>query len=190
MNTHQKPSRQQGWSLIELMVVISIITILLAILINTAVEGKGPVEQTKVTLRAAMAVATEYEVTTTLKIDHLTPTSNPGPPVVALNDSISRFCYTVSKLDRTRTMLMSLGKDALFLTSGVPTEIRDGWGRKLEYYSGSDAVPPVAPPAGGPTSKAPYFYSWGPDGKPGTLNANNQSNHADSKDNMYSFQLD
>jgi len=176
MNTHQKPSRQQGWSLIELMVVISIITILLAILINTAVEGKGPVEQTKVTLRAAMAVATEYEVTTTLKIDHLTGTGG---------NSIARFCSALWKLDRTRTMLMSLGKDAVKSSAGLaPTTILDGWGRNLQYYSGEGA-----PEAGMPKLKDPYLGSSGQDGKWGTFDANNVPN-ADAKDNLYSNQLE
>lgn len=176
MNSHRKPSRQAGWNLIELMVVVSIITILLAILINTAVEGKGPIEQTKVTMRAAMAIATEYEVTTTLKIDHLTGTGA---------TTIARFCSAVWKLDRTRTMLMSLGKDAVISVNGaVPTSIRDGWGRDMQYYSGEGALE-----AGMLTSKDPYIASAGPDGKWGTVDANNVLS-AEAKDNIYSLTLE
>ncbi len=176
-HTTIRPAHQAGWSLIELMVVVSIITILLAILINTAVEGKGPEAQTKITLRAAMAIATEYEVTTTLKIDHLTGTG--ATP-------IARFCAAVWKLDRTRTMLMSLGRDAVVSVNGaVPTTIRDGWGRDLRYYSGEGTLE-----AGMVASKDPYLASAGPDGNWGTVNATTNVPDAAAKDNIYSFSLE
>lgn len=190
MNIHRNTrpaSRQGGWNLIELLVVVSIITILLGILINSASEGKGPEEVTKVTMRAAMGAATEYEVSTSQRIDHLTPNINP-------NTSIARFCYQIWKLDRTKNMLLALGKDAIVQPNAdgrfPPSAIVDGWGRQLRYYSGEGAF--VGGETGMIVSKAPYLASAGPDGEWGTININtNLPPNATDKanDNMYSNDL-
>lgn len=191
-------ARQAGWNLIELMVVVSIITILLAILINTAVEGKGPIEQTKVILRGLNAVATEYEVATTLKIDHLTPATLATSPVTNTPSSIHRFCFAVWKLDKTRLMMSSLGKDAVAptLNNVAPLQVNDAWGKAIRYYSGSGTTVHIEGgtsstllAAGMPSSKDPYFASAGPDGKWGTVDANNVPN-TDARDNLYSNSLD
>ena len=194
----RRPSRQAGWNLIELMVVVSIITILLAILINTAVEGKGPIEQTKVTLRGLHAVATEYEVATTLKIDHFTPATLATAPVTNTPSSMHRFCFAVWKLDKTRSMMRTLGKDAVAPGANdvAPLTVSDAWGKAIRYYSGSGANLHIEGgtlstllAAGMPTSKDAYFASAGPDGKWGTVDANNVPN-TDAKDNLYSNSLD
>ena len=173
------PSRRAGWNLIELMVVISIITILLAILINTAVEGKGPIEQTKVTLRGLQAAITEYEVSTGLKIDHA---SGPGPTATP----IGRLLFALWENDKSRQMVIALGKEAVTpgALGAAPTVINDAWGKALEYYSGSGTLV-----VGMPTSNKPFVGSAGPDGKWGTIPATNVPD-TDAKDNLFSLSLD
>ncbi len=194
MQTALNMSRsRRGWNLIELMVVISIITILLAILINVAVESSGPKEQTKVVLRISMGAATEYEVTTNQKIDHF----NSPPGYTGPNTSIAKLCYQLWKLDRTRNALRSLPKDALSGDANAtpPVAIFDAWGRPLRYYSGEgDQVLDESggavnlPAAGMYRMKQPYLASAGPDGKWGTVSDQGVRN-ADAQDNIYSFEL-
>ena len=166
--------RRAGWSLIELLVVVGIIAILLAILINTAAESRGPVEQTKVTLKALMAIYDEYEVSTR------------RVPGTAASGAITQFCADVNKFDRTRKMLAALGKDVAIdnlpaTPDGFVDTVRDGWGVDIRYS-------PV-PTTGTIGFKGPYFASAGPDGKWGTITAATNLPDTDAKDNLYSFSL-
>jgi prepilin-type N-terminal cleavage/methylation domain-containing protein len=174
------PQRRGGWNLIELLVVISIISILLAILINAASEGKGPIENTKVILRGAIAAATEYEVATSQKVSHTAGTGT---------GTIGKFCFQLWKLEKTKNALLSLGKDAVTGAVGntPPTAIMDGWGRPLQYFSGEGTTTE----AGMVKWKYPYLASAGPDGIWGTINATTNVRNTDgAADNIYSFELE
>jgi len=202
-HTRRSVNRQGGWNLIELLVVISIISILLAILINSAAESKGPEAITEITMKAAMAAATEYEVSTSVIVDHLSPATLPGPPAIATPASMQRFLYRLWSLDRTRSMLFSLGKEQLVggTTANppvAPTELRDGWGKAMRYYGGTGGK--LAIEGGGvqdlavsgmPAFKGPYIASAGPDGMWGTFNATTNLPNANtgSADNLFSYQL-
>lgn len=179
LNRRGSRQRQGGWNLIELLVVISIISILLAILINAAAEGKGPLEQTKVTMKAAMGLATEYEVRTTQYIDHAGGTGA---------DSIGRFCYQLWSIADLRTGLYALGKDAVPQAgTTAPVAIMDGWGRPMRYCRGGDSMPTET---GMVKYRAPYLASAGPDGNWGTVNPTTNVPDAAAADNVYSFNLE
>ncbi len=179
MRLHSMRALRAGWSLIELLVVVAIIAILLAILVNTAAESRGPVEQTKVTLKAMMAIYDEYEVST-----NKVPGSTAG--------SVSQFCIDVRAFERTQKMLAALGKDVAIdnapaTVDGLIDTVRDGWGVDIRYYPGGSG-------AGMISFKGPYFASAGPDGKWGTINPATNQPTADTagteaKDNLYSFSL-
>ncbi len=175
---------QGGWSLIELLVVVGIIAILLAILINTAAESRGPVEQTKVTLKALMAIYDEYEAS-------LGSTSPMSLTAVTGATNIEKFCFLVNGLDRTKGMLFALGKDAVvdLNNDGKIDQVKDGWGGVVEFWDGKSARS-----AGLPGFKGAFFASPGPDGKWGTINPTTNLPTADAagaeaKDNLFSFNL-
>jgi len=204
-HTRRMTSRRGGWNLIELLVVISIITILLAILINSAAEGKGPEQQTKVTMRAAIALQTEYEVKTSVVVDHMSPATLPGPPAIATPSSMSRFLYQLWGLDHTRNALYSLGRDALEggttgspgVPAVAPTYLKDGWGKYMRYYGGKGGQVAIEggtvmtlAAAGMPAFNGPYLASAGPDGVWGTFNATtNVPNTDGAVDNLFSNDL-
>lgn len=173
-----------GWSLIELLVVVGIIAILLAILINTAAESRGPVEQTKVTLKALMGIYDEYEASLGAA-SAMSLTAGTG------TTSIEKFCNIVNGLDRTKSMLAALGRDVALdaNNNGLIDTVKDGWGGTIEFWDGS-----AARAAGLPGFKGAYFASPGPDGKWGTISPTTNmptldAAGAEAKDNLYSFNL-
>ena len=175
---------QRGWSLIEILVVISIIVILLGIIINTAVEKTGPEQQTKVTVRAAMAIATEYEVRTQLQIDHAnSPTGYTGAAT-----GMGRFIYAVMQIGETQKMLTALGTDALDSKTN-PTQILDGWGKPLRYVNVVDTGDSYTADDQMPKRPSPYFASAGPDGEWGVVSVAGVAD-TNASDNVYSFNLD
>lgn len=140
---------------------------------------------TKVMLRSAMAVATEFEVQTKVVIDH----RDPGPAkITGANAEIRRFVHQVSQYAVTRSMLASMGEVVTRDENGVPGLILDGWGNPLYYaakvqadnYTADDFLPRF---------QTAFFASAGPDGKWGSHNANGKPD-AEAADNIYSFNLD
>jgi type II secretory pathway pseudopilin PulG len=192
MNTPRHPHHVRGgWSLIELGIVVLIITILLAILINTFGESKGPVEATKVTLRALAGIATEFEVAMTPagSGELVLPRHDMGTANNSTSPSIERFVRGVWQLERARTLLQGLGRDVAKIpadpiAAGARSDILDGWGINIRYHDGRNA-----PEAGMRKYRGAYFASAGPDGKWGTFNATTMAPDNDAKDNMFSFDL-
>lgn len=153
-----------AFTLIEILVVISIITILIGIMVAAFMNRQGPASATRITLAALKAAATEYEVNTGTaahsgRIDpygstvntnfaakqYLEPADN--PPKATIGDtasgqtdfiefSIARFCHQLLKYPTTNKMLMSLGQDAIG-DSDADTfaDVIDGWGTKIIYYN-------------------------------------------------------
>lgn len=189
-HTHRcdRTTRQAaGWSLIELLVVVGIIAILLAILINTAAESRGPVEQTKVTLKALMGIYDEYEAS----MSSTSALSTKG----MTGGGIQNFCTIANQLERTRKLLFTLGKDVAIDTNadGRVDTIKDGWGGDLEFLDGVNAGAAIHRPY-----KGAYFASMGPDGKWGdyreqvkkeTAQSFNATAVLEYSDNVYSFNL-
>ena len=182
---NKRRSRCSGWSLIEILVVISIIVILLGIIINTSVEKTGPEQQTKVTVRAAMAIATEYEVATQTIVDHTADTTG----YTGASTGVARFLYAARQISTTQKMVSSLGRDAVDDTT-YPTQIFDGWGKELRYGNALETGNTTNDEVGRmPKRPTPYFASAGADGEWGNVD---DAGKPDTKaaDNIYSFNLD
>ncbi len=182
-NMRQAERRRGGWSLIELLVVVSLITILLGIIINTAGETKGPEAATRLLVQKAAAVATEYEVRTGQVIIADGASHNEGA-------SILEFINKANKTEYTRKMLNNLGEDHISRdNNGNVVSINDAWGRSLWYvaYNGGETnkLPRHGKSADAPL---PFFASRGADGDWGTYDASNKPNTA-AADNIVSFEL-
>lgn len=173
-----------GWNLIELLVVVAIIVILLAIIVNTATERTGPIEQTKSIVNNAKNVYEEYFSSTGTPIDHTTNPTN-GPQFSGQSAEIQRFVYKVKQNKAAFDMLMTLGGEAVGEYRSDVEQISDAWGNPLKYgynvkhedaYTDDDMLPQ--------TQNEAIFGSAGPDGRWGTFN-DNQPNQ-DAQDNIYS----
>lgn len=149
-NQHGRVRR--GFSVIELLVVISLIIILVALLINTLIENRGPIVATKATMQALLNVETEYKALTGLDpINHFNYASTPtnskpnywtnnhqknAPNVTGtgtINHSIERFIWVVIQHPDTRQILQS--QDVALIDSDGDgfLEALDGWENKIEY---------------------------------------------------------
>lgn len=172
-----------GWSLIELLVVVSLITVLLGIIINTAGEAKGPEAQTKVLVHNVHAIATEFEVRTGHVIEADGATYNDAA-------SIQYFCTQASKTDITRQMMLNLGKEFIAInSSNVVTAINDAWSRSLWYVAYNAGETNKLPWHGaGQQAPSPFVASSGKDGNWGTYDTKNKPN-AQAGDNILSFEI-
>lgn len=172
-----------GWSLIELLVVVSLITVLLGIIINTAGEAKGPEAQTKVLVHNVHAIATEYEVRTGQVIE--VNGASHGDAA-----SIQYFCEQAGKTDITRQMMLNLGKEFIAInSSNVVTAINDAWSRSLWYVAYNAGETNKLPWHGvGAKAPAPFVASSGKDGNWGTYSDKNKPDSL-AGDNIMSFEL-
>jgi type II secretory pathway pseudopilin PulG len=145
---------------IELLVVISLIIILVALLINTLIENRGPIVATKATMQALQNAETEYRALTGLDpinhFNYVTPVANnkpiewgkivnknhgpefgpfPGdnPKTGIPNHSIERFIWVVGQSPDIRQMLRA--QDVALTDSDGDgfLEALDGWENKIEY---------------------------------------------------------
>lgn len=191
-NTTTRPTarraarRQAGWNLIELLVVVAIIVILLAIIVNTATERTGPIEQTKTIVNNAKNVYEEFFSSTGTVIDHTKDPPQPEPQFKDMPDpEIRRFVYKVKQNKAAFDMLMTLGSEAVGEYRADVEVIADAWGNPLKYghnvkhqdaYTDDDMLPQ--------TQNEAVFGSAGPDGRWGKFE--NGVRNEDAKDNIYS----
>lgn len=144
-----------------MLVVVALITILLGILINTASESRGPVELTKVTLKALKAAATEYEVSTNRWINHkdvetqessakiawgtakmqnvIIPPTAPTNVIIANDSSYKggtgeRFVWAALQVESSAKIIRSIEKDGLKDNNNNKMyDVLDGWGNPIRY---------------------------------------------------------
>ena len=157
----------RGFTLIEILIVISIIAILTGILVAAFMNRQGPQSATRITLSALKGAAVEYEVelqTAPVSMNqgeyasqvrtnfsggqYIDP--NEDPPKAKIGGtadtetnfrdfSISRFCHQLLKYPTTNKMLMSLGREVIIDADGDGfADVVDGWGRKIVYYNPAD----------------------------------------------------
>jgi|GEM_PF-2159263 len=140
----RQPTRSRhGFSLIEIMVVVSILAILMIISVAAFMNRQGPVSATRITLAALKGAATEYEVQmgkpawsghkdpspyqyavtqNYVGNSYVEPAHSPGNAVIGgsvadtdnfMNFSIERFVHQLLNNPVGQKMVASLGKDAL-----------------------------------------------------------------------------
>ena len=167
----------------------------LVLLLRTCVGvngGRMPVESTKVIVRAADSCAIEYEVNTTMVLDHrVLPLETHariarGQPVP---DSWNEQAVeTLMKLPRCHAMLKSLGADSFVDKDGDGfKEVLDGWGRPLIFVGGVSHTDSFTADDFLRAHPHPYWVSAGPDGLFGDVRIPNDPALAD---NLYSDRLD
>lgn len=208
-------ARQQGFTLVEILVTIGIISLLVGLSLAgmQKVRENSRRQNTSSMLSKLAATLTEYEVQHKGKL---------RPPI---DGDINTFITSVMRLGNdnpAERMLRNIderywaptpyiynpnaiGKN----TSSTPADLVliDDWGtpadlansKEIEYFHGDgtndDPDDSYTVPVGKlidnqPARPKPYFGSAGPDGKWGTF-TNNDFNQpdADAKDNLYSFQI-
>lgn len=161
----RQPTRSRhGFSLIEIMVVVSILAILMIISVAAFMNRQGPVSATRITLAALKGAATEYEVqmgkpawsgrkppyNDTVAQNYaggtfVEPAHSPGNAVIGgspagsddfTSFSIERFVHQLLNNPVGQKMVASLGKDALVDSDGNGfADVVDGWGVKIIYYN-------------------------------------------------------
>jgi prepilin-type N-terminal cleavage/methylation domain-containing protein len=164
----RQPTRSRhGFSLIEIMVVVSILAILMIISVAAFMNRQGPVSATRITLAALKGAATEYEVQTGapphsgrndpyngpvaqnyVGKTFVDASGSPGNAVIGgstsgaddvKNFSIERFVHQLLINPVGQKMVASLGKDALVDSDGNRfADVVDGWGVKVIYYNPAD----------------------------------------------------
>jgi len=181
-----------GFSLIELLVVISLIIILVALLVNALIENRGPIAATKTTMQTLHQVATEYQVNT----GELPPALDPN---TLDKDSIRVFVSAVQGVADCATMLDALGSE-IFVSDdddlNTARIIVDGWENPIVYRRYAD-------PANRSTIDAPFeargsvnnpqifFASAGRDQKWGDRSASQTTDDFKwTRDNIVSFDLE
>ncbi len=191
-----------GFSLIELLVVISLIIILVALLINAVIENRGPIVETKNTMQALLQAETEYRAKTKKFVDHQDTTILPEP-----GSGMEKFINTVGGDPDIQKMLSALSDALTDLDGNNYGGVADGWENPIVYRMYS-LVPPTGgiptgdvewddlanygiPQHGSLQRPAPFFASAGKDGKWGDLNAAQDTDEYKwTRDNLYSFELE
>ncbi len=164
---HARRHGASGFTLIEILVVVSIIMILIGIMAAAFMNRQGPASATRITLAALKGAAVEYEVQTGepatsgrkdpyngsvprnfVNNQYVEPATVHGNAVIGETTSgsadvqgfsIERFVHQLMPNPTTQKMIISLGKDALVDSDGNRfADVVDGWGNKIIYYNPAD----------------------------------------------------
>ena len=212
----RKASRSAGFTLIEILVTISIIAILAAISIPamSALYRNAAEAQTKTLLKQLDSSVEEYRAQT-----QQDPISASGDYVYPSADGLASFDtpstgeeLSVQELvtDRFEQVQPALNmintvNEAYVHTRDADqnvTSVKDAWDRPVRFFPGTRAIEAKgASHAGmlGDTEiedkglyrrKSPYFASAGPDGIWGQIDAATDTPNVDAEDNLYSFEAD
>lgn len=192
-DARRRPAARHAFSLIEILVVVSIIALLVGLLAVgfSAFRTQAHVRQTMGLLQRVHSIATEYQATTGQVYD-------PADDGCGVVNSVECFVQEVWNLAQTEQMTRNLGDFLRVCELGpgacdytavedwrtlrvvnnefeTPEVVVDPWNRPLRYFPrnvGDERDP------GMPTHPRPYFASGGPQG------------WSDADDNLYSFDLD
>lgn len=203
-----KKARATGFTLIEILIVISIIVLLIGLLIGGAamMRKQSQVEQSRVTVNAVAGVLTEYQARVDRVPQYTTGVSYPAIENDPTNPttfapSIEFFVVEMKKVAGAKTILQGIednfrgNLDGDVDVSGQPLdEIVDTWGNPLRYPPFDDNGTAANPDddfygdttVGLPHQKRPYVASAGADGLWGTFT--DDVPDADAADNIYSFE--
>jgi prepilin-type N-terminal cleavage/methylation domain-containing protein len=148
MTLHAQRTHSRGFTLVELLVVIGIITILIAIglVIGQRATANAKINATADTLKLLDQALAEYVAVkgeippAFVKIDGsntLQPIADADFGVGTPLDSVGWFCFQMSKVDAAKSVIDRI--NSKFLAASPTTEARDfrtvndGWGNKIRY---------------------------------------------------------
>lgn len=197
----------RGFSLVETLVVIGIISILVSLVIASGVylNGRAKQSQTRGILSALAAIDTEYRAQTGQVVNHTgtspmdwtaaytqtfpigsTTTGAAGQPAeTSPNYSIERFFIAAKQVSQTATMIDNLVNNTRDDDNNNFAEIVDGWGNAIAYRSQESASGTF------PARPTPFFVSAGPDGKFGSVGSSaTAAEQSQASDNLYSYDLE
>jgi len=174
-----KPTpRHNAFTLIEILVAISIITILLAIGIAamSAMYGQADISKTQIALEQLEGARTEY----------IAFNRGNQPAFGGIASVLSEI--RANGGDEAVKMLNSISNTILDDGSNTPI---DPWGNPIVFIgtNGQSDGGGVTGQPQRPSSSLPYFASRGPDGEWGTFAGGDPTEpDDDAKDNLFSFQ--
>jgi type II secretory pathway pseudopilin PulG len=180
-----------GFTIIELLVIISIITLLLGILLPalSSLLQSGKKQKVRSAMQRLLAAQDEYETVTgyTINIEGDLPIEWDGQDTgknPSKMNSIERFVWAAQRTEASETLVNQVPDSLLVDQDGDGfLEVRDPWGHMLEYRPQSDETDKYrhAPPPGSnnansslpsnsgdeelPEHGSPFFASPGPNGE-------------------------
>ncbi len=139
-----RPSRPRGFTLVEILIVISIIVILVATVmaIGTNIRAGAQIRQTKLTLTTLQAALDKY-----INEGNAQPGDNSATDFVGKFRSTPDIWKVVEKLPTQG--------------SGASVSFNDGFGTPIKYFTGNSTS---AGAIKNQSDKNGYFVSGGPDG--------------------------
>jgi len=174
---HRTPATAPGFSLIEILVVVAIISILtsLAVVASIALTKQGQVSSTKTLLQQLQSIEAEYRIQAGRAAPH---DDRPDGAPEFVDSSIEYFVYRAMNVPEARDMMKTVNPQRFKDTDGDGSgdTVLDAFETPIEYR---DSVKPSDnDPDGLPVHPSPYFASAGVDEEFGT------------KDDLYSFEVD